>query len=344
MYGRSRRCAAGRKSEGQKKMQTGPGLWRQTLWRQTPPAIFPPILGLFGLGLGWRRAAGAFSVPPALGELLLGAVSLLFVFALVAYLSKVLRRPGTLVEDLSILPGRAGVSTATMAMMLFSAALAPYSQSLAGAVLIAALAGHGLVIAIVLAVLARGPAEQRRASPVWHLTFVGPIVAPVAGAALGWSALSQAILAVSIPVAGFIWGASLVQLARGLRVPPPLRPTLAIHLSPAALLGIVSALLGHGDLALWFGWLSIAILAMLLLRARALTAAGFSPFWGAFTFPLAAFANLMLLLGGSHGGPYRVLGGLALVAASIVIPIIAFKVLRMWSAGPLAAKTNAARV
>ncbi len=320
-------------------MQTRPGLWQQT-----PPAIFPPILGLFGLGLGWRRAAGAFSVPPALGELLLGAVSLLFVFALVAYLAKVLRRPGTLVEDLSILPGRAGVSTATMAMMLFAAALVPYSAALAKAVLIAALAGHALVIVIVIAVLARAPAEQRRATPVWHLTFVGPIVAPVAGAVLGWTALSQAILAVSILVAGFIWGASLLQLARGARVPPPLRPTLAIHLSPAALLGIVSVLLGYDDLALAFGWLSIVILAVLLVRVRALTEAGFSPFWGAFTFPLAAFANLMLLLAGSHGGLYRTLGGLALVGASIAIPIIAFKVLKMWSSGPLAVKTNAARV
>ena len=190
-------------------------------------------------------------------------------------------------------------------------------------------------------------------TPVWHLTFVGFIVGPVAGVALGWVGLSEFILILSIAAAIAIWGGLVVGMVRA-PVPAPLlarplfavggRTTLAIHLSPAALLGIVSALLGHGQMALGFGWLSIAILALLLVRLPYILEAGFSPFWGAFTFPLAAFSNLMLILAQDGNVLFRVLGGAALVAATIIVPMIAFKVLKMWSSGPLAVKTNASKV
>ena len=313
------------------------------LWRQTPPAIFPPILGLFGVGLAWRRAVPEFSVPPFLGELILGAVSLLFIFALTAYLGKVVRRPGALVDDLRILPGRAGLSTATMAGMLFAAVLVPYSPGFARLVLGLSLAAHLAIATIAVFVLWGAPLAQRRMTPVWHLTFVGFIVGPVAGVALGWVGLSEFILILSIAAAIAIWGGLVVGMVRA-PVPAPLRPTLAIHLSPAALLGIVSALLGHGQMALGFGWLSIAILALLLVRLPYILEAGFSPFWGAFTFPLAAFSNLMLILAQDGNVLFRVLGGAALVAATIIVPMIAFKVLKMWSSGPLAVKTNASKV
>ncbi len=328
---------------GAPKLPPMPKPARSGLWQQVPPAIFPPILGLFGLGLGWRRAPEVFPVPREAGETILGAVSLLFLFALLAYLAKIVRRPSALSDDLRILPGRAGVSTASMAAMLFAATLLPYSPGLARGVLVAALAAHLLVIVLVARALWGAPLAQRRMTPVWHLTFVGPIVAGVAGAGLGWRAATEINLILSLGAAATIWGGSLVLLAKN-PVPAPLRPTLSIHLSPAALLGIVAAALGHDGLALAFGWLSILIMAVLLLRLGYLVAAGFSPFWGAFTFPLAAFANLMLVLAPLHGGLYRGLGGGALVAASIAIPIIAFKVLRMWAAGSLAAKTNASRV
>ncbi len=318
------------------KPQTG-------LWLNTPPAIFPPILGLFGLGLDWRRAPSVFAIPDSLGEAILGAVSLLFLFALVAYLAKIARRPGALIDDLRIMPGRAGVANLSMAAMLLAAALTPYGTGLAQAVLGVAMAAHFLGAGIVLAVLWRAPYPQRRVSPVWHLTFVGMIVGPVAGVGLGWSVFSQVVLFASIAAAITIWGASLSGPLRA-PVPAPLRPPLAIHLSPAALIGIVAAQLGYDTLALAAGWLSIAILALLLVRLRYLTAAGFSPLWGAFTFPLAAFANLMLLLTPAHGALFRVLAGGALIVASISIPIIALTILKMWASGPLAVKTNASHV
>jgi tellurite resistance protein len=93
--------------------------------------------------------------------------------------------------------------------------------------------------------------------------------------------------------------------------------------------------------AILFAALATAVLVVLLTRARYLTVAGFSPLWGAFTFPAAAYAGLMLALAG-QGAPFRLAGAIALIAATIIVPLIAARVLRMWARGILATRTNAA--
>lgn len=319
-------------------MQSKPGLWRQT-----PPAIFPPILGLFGLGLAWRRMPEVFPVPSGVGELLLGGVSLLFLFAVFAYLAKFVRRPGSFVDDLRTLPGKAGLAAASTSGMLFAAVLLPYSKCAATWAIGIAIVAHAVVALSMLAVLWRAPLPQRRMTPVWQLTFVGFILAPLAAIPLGYTVMSEAILWVSLALAITIWLGSLIGLM-GAAVPPPLRPPLAIHLSPVCLTGIVGAMLGYGALALAFGWIAIIVMGMLLVRAPYLTRAGFSPFWGAFTFPLAAFANLMLVLAPVQGGAFRVLAGISTIAATIAIPVIALMILKMWSARTLAVKTNASKI
>ena len=331
---------------GAPRLPPVPGPARARLWHATPPAIFPPILGLFGLGLGWKRAAVALDVPGAIGDLILGAVSLLYLFALGAYLAKTAARPAVLLEDLRTLPGRAGLATASMAGMLLAAALllGPGWRGAAAAVLVLSMLAHLVLIGLVVRLLRGAPLEARRMTPVWHLVFVGPIVGGVAAGLLGWRGAAEVILILSVAAAVTVWGGTLV-LMRRRPVPAPLRPTLAIHLSPAALLGIVAAGIGLQTAALGFGWLSLLIAALLLGRLRDLVAAGFSPFWGAFTFPLAALANLMLILSAQgQGALFGILGAVALVAATLLIPWIAWRVLRMWFAGQLAVKTNAASI
>lgn len=311
---------------------------------QTPPAIFPPIFGLLGLGLAWRHAVPVFQAPSAVAELILGAVTLLFAFAVFAYLRKVVRRPGVVIDDFRVLPGRAGLAAMVLSFYLTAAVLQPLHHVLArGGIVIGLAANLGLMVLMVRALIL-GPPEQRDVTPVWHLIFVGPIIAPLSAISLGWLALSEAIFFSSLCFALLIWGASLAQFARR-DPPPPLRPLLAIHLAPASLLGTVAFMLGKEQIALALaGWAGV-ILVALLLRARYVTMAGFSPLWGAFTFPLAAFSSLMLLLAGTGAGgePVRVAGGVALVAGTLIIPAIAVKVMQAWAKNKLGPKTNAAR-
>jgi len=251
------------------------------VFRRTPPAIFVPILGLLGLGVVWRKAVSVYGLPTGLVEMVLGAVSLLWLFALLAYLVKVVRRPGVMTEDLRILPGRAGLAALAMSVELMAAVLAPYAPRVAGAVLLAGLALHlGLMVLLVRVILA-SPPEGRVVTPVWHLAFVGIIVSGIAALDLGQTGLARALLYATMPVAGAIWGISLVQLIR--RIPPaPLRPLLAIHLAPASLFASVSAGLGETGLAVGFVLLGGVILPAILVSLRWVIAAGLSAPWQVF--------------------------------------------------------------
>lgn len=311
------------------------------LWRRTPPAIFPPVLGLFGLGLAWRRGTEAFGLAAAPGELILGAVTLLYLFCLAAWMAKPMRRPAVIVEELRVLPGRAGMAAMSLSMMCLAAVLVPYSPGLATAVTGLALALHLGIVVLTVRLALTGPEEARTVTPVWHLTFVGFIVAPLAGIPLGHETVARAILLLTIPVAAGIWAVSLWQLATR-RPPAPLRPLLAIHLAPASLFAMVAGLLGLTAPGLGFLALAAAILLALLLSGRWIVEAGFSPLWGAFNFPFAAFTSALFVLSGG-AGPLRLAGAVALAVATVAIPVIAVRVLRSWAQGGLAARTNAAQ-
>lgn len=307
------------------------------LFRRTPPAAFPPVLGLLGLGLGWRRGAEAFGVPLGLAEALLGAITLLAAFVVLAYLVKLVRRPAVVLDDLRILPGRAGLAAAVLCLYLMALALGPIAAGLAQTVFALGIVAHLMLNAAVVYTLAKGPAEQRRVNPVWHLTFTGWIVGALAAQGLGYALLATGLFWLSLLAAVTIWTFSLQQLSRE-RVPAPLRPLLAIHLSPAALLGAVATGFQASGIAQAFAILAALGLAALVVKARWLLAAGLSPLWGALTFPLAATANFWLAL----GDVWRLPGALTLIAATLIIPPIAFNILRLWARGELAAKTNAA--
>lgn len=313
------------------------------LFQRTPPAIFPPIMGAFGLGLAWRRAADGFGVSVGFGDALLGATTLLFLFCIVAYLAKLVQRPGTFFEDLKVLPGRAGLIAMMLSGYLLAATLVPYSTSLATVVFSVALVGHLLVAGRVAFTLITGPVEARSVTPVWHLLFVGFILSPLAALPLGFQTYSEIAFWGSFVAAIAIWGASLAQVLRA-DVPAPLRPLLAIHLAPASVLPTVAFLLGKPELGYPLCVLAVVILSLLVLRARWLTAAGFSPLWGAFTFPIAAFSTALQIAAVATGSNVlHIIAGLSLVAATLIIPTVAFKVLQMWAKGVLAVKTNAAQ-
>lgn len=307
------------------------------LFAKTPPAIFPVVLGLLGLGLALRKGLAVLGLPGGVVEAALGALLAFWAFATLALLAKIARRPGVLAEDLRVLPGRAGMAASSMSAMLAAAVLVPYAPGLAYWLMALALLAHALLAGLVIWGLWQAPAEQRVVNPSWHLSFAGFIVAGIPALALGQTGLAQGLLWATLPVAALIWGISLAQLIA--RIPPaPLRPLLAIHLSPAALFCSVAAGLEQPLLAQSFAAFGAVILLALIVAARWVTQAGFSALWGSFTFPLAAYASALIGLSGMAGQAGLVL---ALIALG-VIPAIAWHVVKLWPTGKLAAKTNAA--
>ncbi len=310
---------------------------RPKLFARTPPAVFPVILGLLGLGLALRRALGVVGRDAGIADLLLGALVGLWGFAVLALLAKIARRPGVIWEDLRVMPGRAGLAAAAMGAMASSLALVPVMPDVALALLWLGLGAQVLLVALWLRLMWDLPREARSVDPGWHLLLTGSIVAGLPALAFGQEALAQGLFALGIMTATAVWLASAVQLLR--RVPPaPLRPMLAIHLSPAALLSVTASGLNRPELALGFAVLSGLLFLALVVAGRWIAVAGRSPVWGAFTFPLTAFASALLALGGIGVN----LGIGVLILALGLVPWIAWGVLSAWPGGKLAARTNAA--
>ncbi|MFN4203153.1 MAG: tellurium resistance protein [Tabrizicola sp.] len=304
---------------------------------RTPPAIFPPILGLLGLVTALRIGLDRWGLPQEPADLAIGLALPLWVFAVYIYILKMSRRVSVIMDDLKVLPSRVGLAAATMGGMVVAGHLGAFAPRVATGLLIVMLVLHALLALLTLRTLAALPPEAREVNPGWHLTFVGFIVAAPAAVALGLQGLAQALLYVTLPIALGIWGVSLGQLAR--RVPPaPLRPMLAIHLAPASLLATTAGLLGLDLVAAILAWTVLLIVLALFASLRWITASGFSALWSAFTFPLAAAATALMLHGGALGWAGQGLTVLGLVT----IPWIAWRVLKLWPGGQLAARTNAA--
>lgn len=305
--------------------------------RRVPPAIFAPVMGLTGLGLAWERGLQAAGLPVGLAEAFQGGVLLVFAFCALAYLGKIVQRPSVVIDDLKILPGRAGLAAFSLTISLAAAVLVPFAPRLSFGLAALGLATQVLLVLSVARLILTGPPEGRVVTPVFHLVFVGFIIGPLAWIPLGQTGLAAGIWLAALPVAVAVWGISLRDLIR--RVPPaPLRPLLAVHLAPASLFSLVASLLGWTMAATVFALLALGILAALLISARWITEAGFSALWGAFTFPSAAIANAVLALGWDVAGLV-----LTVLASAIILPI-AVKILQAWAKGGLAVQTNAASV
>lgn len=311
------------------------------LWRSTPPAIFPVALGFMGLGLAWRNAAAVTVLPHEIGDLLLGLSTAFLIYFLAIYTLKALKRPSVVWDDMKTAPGRAGVAALPMALMLLTAALLPFGVAVpevwwTGVVL------QAMVIVLGALSILSEPRELRGFTPFQYLSFVGPIVAPLAGVPLGFIRSTFALL-IFAQIAWVVISAGYLWKLLAVRPPPPLRPALAIPLAATSLMAIGYGMLNIDagfDLFYGIAW----VLALALLAAgRWMMAGGWTPVWGAFTFPVATFTNMQYLaLGHGHGA--LALAGLwaGLILGTPLILYIVYKALMAFVKGELAARSAAA--
>jgi len=311
-------------------------------FRRVPPVMFLAVLAALEMGLAWVVGAGAFALPAGAGQMLAGMVAAIAAFALFAYGCKLARRPSVLAEELAMLPGRAGVGAAVLSLYLLAALIGATLGIGAGRfLLICGLILHAWSIAALLRMLREGPPERRNAAPDWHLSLAGLAVAAQAAMLLGWPALAWLAVPAVIGVP-LIWLLSVRHLLR-FRVPAPLRPLLALHLAPVAVLASVLLVAGATTIGAVLAWLSLAGALVMVFGAGWLLRDGFSAFWGAPAFALAATASAWVALWmAAPTEPHRLIAGVLLVASTLTaVPVLAL-VMREWAQGRLPVRSNAA--
>lgn len=259
------------------------------------------------------------------------------------YLVKLIARPTVLLDDMKVPPARAGVAAMAMSMMLLAAALLPFNLSVpqiwwAGVIM------QIVASAIVIHAIWYEPKETRAFTPFQYLTFVGPIVGPIAGIPLGY--VTESIVLAYAALISFViisigYGRKLLRV----RPPMPLRPSLAIALAPLSLFALCFGALGM-ETAFWPFYYAAWVLALVLLVLGPwMMKGGWTPVWGAFTFPIAAFTNMQVLAFAKGAETLAIIGiytGLAI--GTPLILYVVYKAVLAFVTGDLAKKSGAARV
>lgn len=313
-----------------------------SLWRQTSPAVFPVSLGFMSLALGWRNAADVFpSISPDIGNVLLGLSTGYFVWFLMFYFAKVAARPLVVLEDMRTPPARAGMAAAAMSMMLLAAALLPLNISVPQ-VWWTGVAMQIFASAVVLHAIWKDPPEARHFSTFQYLTFVGPVIGPIAGVPLGYVWQSIALTSAAL-VAYVIVTVGIIVTFRRDPLPERLRPSMMIFLAPVCLFALSYGALGYEWAFTVFYWLGNGTALVLLFFVPWMLRGGYTPIWAAFTFPVAAFLNVQVMAVAKGYGVMATVGVYAgLAIGTPVICYMAYRTMMEWVTGDLAKKSGAA--
>lgn len=298
-----------------------PGPDRISAW---PIGLFAAVMGLFGLTLAIQASLVTLGQPVSLSWPVVGLALAALVLVAGGYVVKWRRSADAVIADWADPLRLVFFPAASISLLLAATALTPLLPGLARGLWIL---GAGMQAALSLAVLSAwtGPREFKLAqiSPAWFIPAVGNIVAPVAGAHLGFEVVSWFFLA-----AGLVFWISLLPLVL-LRLvtlgppPAPLRPTLAILVAPpsVAALAWISLTRQTDEVALVFLGIAMTFALLVAVRIPAFLRLPFGiPAW-AMTFPTAALAIACMRIGAGLSVPMLTSTGLFLTAALLVLEI-----------------------
>jgi tellurite resistance protein len=302
--------------------------------RELPIGAYGAVMGIAGLGLTARACAplfpGVVRAPAYVTEpwVLLGLLAL--VLLLIAYGTKLVRHPRAVQQEFTDPATLGFCAAAPLGMTLVAAGVAPYWSVLGDALWWAGVALLFTMQVWGVARLLQGGIELAQINAGWMILFIGGIVVPPGGVALGHADAARFMFGVSAAATPFIMGLVLYRAAVGAPLPEVLRPSWFILLVPPSLI------YAHGttffpELAflenlLYFG---LVLAAGLLLYARGFARWRFGAPWWAFTFPLDAFAYAAARHAQEHSSqPWRVIAGVALLLAAAAVLICLWKTLR----------------
>ena len=302
--------------------------------KDLPIGAYGAVMGIAGLCLTARASPplfpGVVRAPAYVTEpiVLLGLLALLLL--LVLYFIKLVRYPKT-VRDEFTNPATLGFCAALpVGMTLVAGGIAPYSPAggnvlwWSGAVLLFCMQVWG--VARVL----QGGIELAQINAGWMILFIGGIVVPGGGIALGHFEASRFLFGASAAATPCVMGLVFYRAAVGPALPEALRPSWFILLVPPSLIYAHGLVLYPGlaflDNLLFFG---LVLAAGLAVYARGFARWRFGVPWWAFTFPLDAFAYAAARHAQEHSSqPWRVVAAIALLAATAAVLICLWKTLR----------------
>ncbi|WP_197026584.1 dicarboxylate transporter/tellurite-resistance protein TehA [Hylemonella gracilis] len=288
-----------------------------------PASFFSMVLGLAGLGNGWRVAATHWGLPMWIGEAVMLLASLVWLSLIVLYVLKWWRQREAARAEIAHPIQCCFVALIPVTTMLVGLAALPYSH--AAALVLCTAGGIG---ALAFGVwrhggLWRGGRSVSATTPVLYLpTVAANLVSAMAVSALGWPELGQLFFGAGVLAWLALESIIIGRLLTAEELPPALRPTLGIQLAPPAVALLAYAIISTGppDLVARMLLGYALVQGLLALRLLPWVRQPFTPGYWAYTFGVTAIATAVLRYTQRGSDPiFSALAPLLFVVANVVV-------------------------
>jgi tellurite resistance protein len=309
----------------------------------SPPAVpatfFGMVLGLGGLGNGWRAAAGVWGAPVIVGEVLSLAAALVWLFWLVLYILKWATSREEALAELRHPIQAFFIALVPVATLIAAIAIAPYLTTVAWTMFVLGVASQVAFSAWVVGELWQGGRQTDATTPTLYMPTVGGcFVSAIACGSFGYQ--EAGLLFFGAGVLSMVVLESIVLHRLMIHaLPVILRATMGLHLATPAVASVAYIAVTDGPpdrfVQMLFGYALLQALVMLRLVPW-LRQQPFSPAAWAYTFGVSALplAALRFVERGQTG----LIGFLAVplfIGANLVIGWIALRTLRLACTGKL---------
>ena len=306
-----------------------------------PPGLFAIVFGLLGLASAWRRLGGLdVGYADAVAGWLLQLATTVFMALFLFQALKEFRHQDEARRDRAHPVHGAALSLVPLSVLLSVALWMPVYPELhqvATSLTLTALLAQGFIVLTVLPRAARNEIPADMVTPALYLPPVGGgFIGALALNALGSHGWSVLLFGMGIGAWALLELRVLNRLFAG-PLPPPLRPTIGVEIAPAPVATLVAATLWPelpADVLLMGLGISCGPLFAVLARWRWWTNVPFSAGFWSFSFPIAAFASVVVETMRRGGWPMEVAYG-AVLAASAVIGYLAVRTLMLLFRGRL---------
>lgn len=313
---------------------------KQSPLQYLPVNLFGSVMGISGLSLAWRWSHELLGTYWLIGELIGALAIIIFILLCISYFFKFIMFPQKVKDEFNnpIIGNFFG--TITIAILLLSSVIAPYSQAVSEIVWVI---GTVLTIALAFIIVHRllnQKQEILHATPAWLIPGVGTLDIAVAGGTMpfAWSE--------EINLFGFAIGSILAlvfftlifsRLMHHDPMPEKMTPSLMVLIAPfgvgfLAYTNIVKEVDMFASILFYFGlFLGIVLFGKVFKKGLP-----FGASWWAVSFPMAAVVNAAFKYAAYvNTWPLKAIAAISLLVLTVVLGVIFVRTLLFLFKGEL---------
>ena len=256
-------------------------------------------MGLGGLTTATESIERHFGVPGYASIALLTVTSAVWLTLVVAYLTKWIRYPESVRDELNNPIRLSFFPASSVGLLLITTSLFPYVPGVTHVLWwIAVVVQLGFTLLILNRWFHSERFTVEHNSPAWFIPILANLLVPISGAPLGYVEVSYFFFAIGIVFWLPLLGISLNRSFFFAPIPQKLMPSLFILIVPPAL-GFIAWTALHGgkldDFGIVLFYAALFMTLMVISQWRRFVGLPFALTWWAFSFPLASITLAALL-------------------------------------------------